>query len=195
MWSLSLSSGEGEQGPILPDGERSCAAPSLPQALMTLSSPEQPGPLTPAPGCSSTAPTQAGDPGPLVWPPCTSGDTKPSLWGEDLGSGKAKQGHHCGGLEAQAWCSGHPWEAQVECLCSQASDSHWKCALHPTCPQQPQTVLATQSLWLCSSYTCCKAIGAPLQPFSPPLTPISSAQVIWSHPRATCCSGQLLPQW
>lgn len=105
---------------------------------MTLSSPEQPGPLTPAPGCSSTAPTQAGDPGPLVWPPCTSGDTEPALWGEALGSGKAKQGHHDGGLEAQAGCSGHPWEAQVECLCSWASDSEM-------CPPPHSSPTATDS--------------------------------------------------
>lgn len=53
--------------------------------------------------------------------------------------------------------------AQVDCLCSWASSSKGKRA-------QLQRVLTTQSLWLCSSYTHCKVIGAPLQPFSATLT-------------------------
>lgn len=66
---MSLSPGDVAKGRSHWHREKSCAAPSLPQALMTLTSPEQPGCLTLARGCSSTAPAQVGDPAPLVWPP------------------------------------------------------------------------------------------------------------------------------
>lgn len=45
-------------------------------------------------------------------------------------------------------------------------------------------------------YTSCKVIGAPLQPFSATSdTHLFSATIMWSYPRAVCCSGQLLLHW